>query len=134
MPSNDLPFYLIRNTVYDINELLSGFDLADSTSFARTRDSEIYAHFVAAGGAASEDRFETMMQALHDNSITHAVIGLLRTKPKVVAIMGGYKDCLATCLAGPYAAAPFALVSLILGPLRVAIGRCQRRDASPSAW
>jgi hypothetical protein len=32
MPSNDLPFYLIRNTVYDINELLSGFDLADSTS------------------------------------------------------------------------------------------------------
>lgn len=90
MPGLQLPYQPLRTGLYSPDELMSGFDPLQPESFAQTRDFQIYHSFVAEGGAASENYFASMMQSLHDNSITQALRSLLAGK-RCVAIMGGHK-------------------------------------------
>jgi predicted Rossmann-fold nucleotide-binding protein len=69
---------------------MSGFDPLHPESFAKTLDFQIYHSYVAEGGAMSENYFASMMQSLHDNSITQALRVLLAGK-RCVAIMGGHQ-------------------------------------------
>ena len=89
MQSFNLPFQPIRGTLYSERELFEGFDAADPSSFQRTRDFRIYRQFIKAGGASSPDGFATMMQSLHDNSITQALRAFLSGQ-RCVGIMGGH--------------------------------------------
>lgn len=90
MPGLQLPYQPLRTGLYSPDELMSGFDPLRPESFAQTLDFKIYHSFVAEGGVASENYFASMMQALHDNSITQALRVLLAEK-RCVAIMGGHK-------------------------------------------
>ncbi len=89
MRESELPFQPIRWDVYTGEELYEGFDPEDSGSFVKTVDFRIYRHVVMAGRAAPGDRFERMMQALHDQAISGAVERMLDGQ-RVAAIMGGH--------------------------------------------
>jgi predicted Rossmann-fold nucleotide-binding protein len=89
-PGFQLPFQPLRTSLYAPDELLSGFDPLQPESFAQTRDFQIYRSYLADGGALSDNFFGSMMQALHDNSITQALRVLLTGK-RCVAIMGGHQ-------------------------------------------
>jgi predicted Rossmann-fold nucleotide-binding protein len=90
MPGLQLPYQPLRTGLYSPDELMSGFDPLQPASFAQTRDFQIYLSYVAEGGATSENYFASMMQSLHDNSITQALRILLAGK-RCVAIMGGHQ-------------------------------------------
>lgn len=90
MPGLQFPYQPLRTALYTPDELMSGFDPLRPGSFAQTLDSQIYHSYVAEGGAASDNYFASMMQSLHDNSITQALRVLLAGK-RCVAIMGGHK-------------------------------------------
>jgi hypothetical protein len=90
MPRLKLNFEPIRNDLYAPQELYAGFIAQDRHSFAATTDFYIYAEFIKSGGANSGDQLMSMMQSLHDNSITNALRSFL-TGRKCVAIMGGHE-------------------------------------------
>ncbi len=90
MPGFQLPYQPLRTSLYTPDELLSGFDPLQPESFEQTRDFQIYRSYVAEGGAATDNFLASMMQSLHDNSITQALRVLLAGK-RCVAIMGGHK-------------------------------------------
>jgi predicted Rossmann-fold nucleotide-binding protein len=85
----NLPFQPIRPSLYKPSELLSGYDVSRPESFAETTDFLIYGNFIANGGVASGDYLTTMLQSLHDNSMTQGLRLLLSGK-KCVATMGGH--------------------------------------------
>ncbi len=89
MASLQIPFEPLRKGLYSPHELLDGFDENDWKSFSRTSDFQIYRFWVTQGRTRPREYFTSMMQVLHDNSITQALADLLREK-KVVAIMGGH--------------------------------------------
>lgn len=90
MPALSIPFEPIRKSLYSVEELFSDFDLRDRTSFGKTKDFEIFRYFVGQGRTAPKEYFASMMQSLHDNSVTQA-INLALEGRKCVAIMGGHK-------------------------------------------
>ena len=90
MSGFQLPYQPLRPGLYSPDELLSGFDPHQPGSFANTRDFQIYHYFVREGRTATGNYFASMMQSLHDNSITQALRGLLAGK-RCVAIMGGHR-------------------------------------------
>ena len=90
MPALSIPFEPLRRNVYTADELFLNFSAGDPSSYLRLPDFDIYRYFVAEGRGAPVNYFTSMMQALHDNSITQSVSGLLTGK-KCVAIMGGHK-------------------------------------------
>jgi predicted Rossmann-fold nucleotide-binding protein len=90
MPGLQLPYQPLRTDLYTPDELLKGFDPADPQSFARTVDFQIYHHYVAEGGIAPASYFTSMMQSIHDNSISQALSVLLAGK-RCVAVMGGHR-------------------------------------------
>ena len=85
-----IPYQPLRTGLYTPDELLSGFDPLHPESFAQTRDFQIFRSYVMEGRAATENFFASMMQSLHDNSITQALHILLADK-RCVAIMGGHR-------------------------------------------
>lgn len=89
MSNFQLPFQPIRSALYTREELFEGFDRNSPASFGSTRDFSIYRAFISAGGANSGDYLTTLMQSLHDNSITQALRAFLEKK-KCVATMGGH--------------------------------------------
>lgn len=90
MPGFQLPYQPLRPGLYSPDELLSGFDPHQPESFANTRDFQIYHYYVREGRTATGNYFASMMQSLHDNSITQALRVLLTGK-RCVAIMGGHR-------------------------------------------
>ncbi len=90
MTTFDLPFRPIRGSLYEPSELFSGFELSDRDSYVRTLDFRVFSQFVSSGGSLSADPLGTMMQSLHDNSITNAMRTFLAGK-QCVAVMGGHK-------------------------------------------
>src|SRR5436190_12578173 len=89
--SPPIPFVPLRFSLYTRAELFAGFDPAAPASFAATVDFAIYRHFVLEGGRGSPThRFTSMMQALHDHSITEAVAPILANRA-VAAVMGGHR-------------------------------------------
>lgn len=91
MPLSDLPFQPMRRSLYSAEELMQGFDAHDPESFADVADFRIYECFVRSGGANSEDHFVSMMQAMHDHSISQSMLKGLKRKPRVAAVMGGHR-------------------------------------------
>jgi predicted Rossmann-fold nucleotide-binding protein len=90
MSGFQLPYQPLRPALYSPDELLSGFDSAQPGSFGNTRDFQIYHYFVREGRTETDNYFASMMQSLHDNSITQALRVLLAGK-RCVAIMGGHR-------------------------------------------
>lgn len=88
----EIPFRPIRNSVYSPQELLAGLDVHNYRSFAETPDFKSYAYYVKHGRAAPRDPLASMMEALHDNSITQATLALLARHRKVAGIMGGHEE------------------------------------------
>jgi len=89
MTAPNIPFQPIRSALYSAAELLQGFDRGEPQSFAHTKDFDIYRTFVMGGGANSDDLLTTMLQSLHDNSITQALRSRLH-ETRCVATMGGH--------------------------------------------
>lgn len=85
----ELPFQPIRGTLYSPQELLSGYDENRPESYAETVDFRIYRNFVANGGSTSGDYLTTLLQSLHDHSMTQG-LHLLLDRKKCVASMGGH--------------------------------------------
>lgn len=80
----------MRSAVYQPNELFESFSATDPASYLSLPDFKIYQYFVREGRSAPANYFTSMMQALHDNSITQSLTGVLSAK-RCVAIMGGHK-------------------------------------------
>ena len=76
MPSEPLSFQPIRNSLYAPSELFTGFDLDNPDSFASTFDFTCYRYFVEHGRNAPSDRFTSMMEALHDDSIGQSTLAV----------------------------------------------------------
>lgn len=85
-----LPFRPIRSSVYTPRELFSGYDPRDSGSFPRSTDFSIYRYYVSNGATVSPGRLTSMMEGLHDSSITAAMRALLRGRNCIVA-MGSHE-------------------------------------------
>jgi predicted Rossmann-fold nucleotide-binding protein len=79
-----------RSTLYTPEELLGGFRSDDVTSYASTLDFEVYRGFIATGRMERATYAETIIQSLHDNSISFAMRNFLDDKP-AAAIMGGHR-------------------------------------------
>lgn len=79
-----------RSTLYSPAELLSEFDESKPDSFAETLDFRVYREFVKHGRLARATYSETIVQALHDNSISFAMRDVLIDR-RVAAIMGGHR-------------------------------------------
>jgi len=79
-----------RNTLYSPEELLMVFDPADSDSFSRSLDFRVYCEFVKNGRLSQSTYTQTIVQSLHDNSISFAMRDLLENQ-RVSAIMGGHR-------------------------------------------
>ncbi|WP_315724972.1 MULTISPECIES: hypothetical protein [unclassified Bradyrhizobium] len=89
----DLPFQPIRSHLYESQELMRGFDVADPGSHLRIPDFLTYVYFVQNGRAAPKTRDAGMMEALHDNSILRAMWKFISDrKQPTAAIMGGHKE------------------------------------------
>lgn len=86
----DLPFIPIRTTLYTPAELLQGFELDNPASLEQTRDFLIYRLFEAEAFGTEESPFTSMMESLHDHFINEAAIGLLKSHPRIVGVMGGH--------------------------------------------
>jgi predicted Rossmann-fold nucleotide-binding protein len=90
MAIDELTFQPIRSRLYTWQELLGGLDERDPRSIEQTTDFATYRFFVAKGGAAPASPFVSMMEALHDNSISQAR-GALLEGARVAGIMGGHR-------------------------------------------
>jgi len=76
--------------LYSRLDLFQGFDKSQPESWARTKDFEIYRHFVIEGRTTPHNPYMGMMQALHDNAITEATNTFIKGR-KVVAIIGDHR-------------------------------------------
>jgi predicted Rossmann-fold nucleotide-binding protein len=78
------------NSLYSSAELLGGFDPSEKNSFIRTLDFRVYRDFIKNGRLGQATYSETIVQSLHDNSISFAMRTLL-VNQRVAAIMGGHR-------------------------------------------
>ena len=90
MPGFNLPYQPIRQWLYNRTDLFEEFEATEAATWGKTVDFRIYRHFIQQGGHTPNNPYMGMMQALHDNSITHCIDKLLG-KRKVAAIMGDHK-------------------------------------------
>lgn len=90
MPTLDLKYQPLRTTLYTTAELYAGFSLLDAESLALTTDFAIYRDYTLGGRASQREYLHSMMQSLHDHTITGERDALLTTK-SCAAIMGGHK-------------------------------------------
>jgi len=89
-PPAGLPFAPVRWGLYPPAELFAGFDPEAASSWTATADFAIYRHTVVEAHRDVRDPFVSMMQSLHDHSITEAIRPLAAGR-RVAAIMGGHK-------------------------------------------
>lgn len=79
-----------RSTLYTPAELLGAFDGTRPGSFADTLDFRVYREYVKNGQLSRATYTQTIVQSLHDNSISFALRNLLVNR-RVAAIMGGHR-------------------------------------------
>ena len=89
-PRENVLVNAFRGILYSPQELLGEFDENDRDSFSRTLDFRVFREFVKTGRLAQSTYTDTIVQSLHDNSISYAMRSLLIDKP-VAAIMGGHR-------------------------------------------
>lgn len=85
-----LPFNPLREQLYIPEELYDVFALDDPNTLARCNDIAIYRRFKLFGINPVAKDSETTLQALHDNSISRLVGVYTKTRPLIVAVMGGH--------------------------------------------
>ena len=91
MTGIDIPYQPLRESLYDPRQLYQGFDPLHPTSLADTLDLQIYRHYqIERDSRRPSSSFSSMMQALHDHSLTLHRNALLKDRP-CVAIMGGHR-------------------------------------------
>ena len=90
MAGFNLPYQPIRQQLYTSDELFRGFEPGKPESWEQTLDFAIYRHFVIEGRGAPTNPYTGMMQALHDNAITHSTAAFTAGR-QVTAIMGDHK-------------------------------------------
>jgi predicted Rossmann-fold nucleotide-binding protein len=78
-----------RSRLYSPRELFAGFNPNDPDGYHLTRDYQIYLQFKEQGGHRPESIFSSLMQRLHDHSITDALEETIAGR-KIVAVMGGH--------------------------------------------
>lgn len=90
-PRLGLPYSAFRGKLYTGEELYSGFDPEEPSTFESCRDTLIYNHYMDKGKQCNEIR-ETLGRALHDRGIEDAMADFLSHygQTQVVAIMGGH--------------------------------------------
>lgn len=79
-----------RGSLYSPAELLDAFDAAVPGSFADTLDFRVYCEYVKNGRLGRAQYSDTIIQSLHDNSISFATRDFLIDQ-RVAAIMGGHR-------------------------------------------
>lgn len=86
------PYHPTRSTLYDLAELMEGFDPDAPGSFELTADYAIYSHFKSYREAPLPPLLDALAQRIHDHAIDDALAQVL-TDPahqKVVGVMGGH--------------------------------------------
>jgi predicted Rossmann-fold nucleotide-binding protein len=71
---------------------LEGYHPENPLSYAETLDFQIFRYFVITGRSTPTDALASIMEALHDNSITQGVLSFLLRQERVVAVMGGHDE------------------------------------------
>jgi predicted Rossmann-fold nucleotide-binding protein len=91
MARSQLPFDPLPKTLYAPDDLFEGFEPNRSGSYAETRDFQIYRYYISSGKFAPHDYSVAVLEALHDNAITHALNEYLNVaSAKSVGVMGGH--------------------------------------------
>lgn len=85
-----LPYEPIPQRLYKGDDLFHDFDPSRPASWGKTKDFEIYRHFVKTGGGRPKNLYLGMMQALHDSAITRYTDELIAHR-RVAGIMGGHE-------------------------------------------
>lgn len=86
-----LPFLPIREHLYTAEELLlNAFKPAKPASLMRSMDLSVYRYFVRTGRGEPRSHFTSMMESLHDNSMSHARHASFGARERLVGIMGGH--------------------------------------------
>jgi len=86
----DIPFNPFRGALYSSQELIAGIDRNNPSSFRDTLDFRIFHFFVTNGRATPRDALASVVEALHDNAISQAVMRFLSPSTRIGAIMGGH--------------------------------------------
>ncbi len=86
------PYHPTRSSLYDLDELMTGFDAAKPGSFEACLDFAIYRHFQRYRHEVLPPLLEELAQRIHDHAIDDA-LGELLAEPdhgRVVGVMGGH--------------------------------------------
>ena len=89
LTGRDIPVNAFRSSLYTRFDLLSGFDCDDPRSYERTLDFQAYQFFVSSGKRAVTSYEHSIVESLHDNSMTQALLTFLQGR-RVVGFMGGH--------------------------------------------
>lgn len=78
--------------LYDISDLLQGYDKDDPMAFAKSWDFRTYSTYIADGAATPRTLEIRLAQAEHDARIADALRAFLDREPtpKLVGVMGGH--------------------------------------------
>ncbi len=86
------PYHPTRSGLYDLDELMAGFEADQPGSFEASVDVAIYRHFQRYRHAVLPPLLEELAQRIHDHAIDDALAELLAEPDhgKVVGVMGGH--------------------------------------------
>lgn len=87
---NNVLVNAFRGSLYSPAELLDAYDELRPGSFADTLDFRVYCEYVKNGRLGRAQYSDTIIQSLHDNSISFATRDFL-VDQRVAAIMGGHR-------------------------------------------
>lgn len=90
--TDELPGYRKPEKLYDIADLLQGYDPSDKLAFVKTWDFGAYRRYVSDGAATPASLEIRLAQAEHDARIAEALKAFLdrEPRPKLVGVMGGH--------------------------------------------
>lgn len=90
--AGELPDYGKPSKLYDIGDLLQGYDPTDKLAFVKSWDFRAYRRFISDGSATPHTLEIRLAQAEHDAHIAEALKAFLDrdTEPTLVGVMGGH--------------------------------------------
>ncbi|WP_445216114.1 hypothetical protein ACKWRH_27845 [Bradyrhizobium sp. Pa8] len=90
--AGELPDYGKPDRLYDIGDLLQGYDPGDELAFVKSWDFGAYRRYISDGTAAPRTLEIRLAQAEHDARIAEALKTFLTrpTEPTLVGVMGGH--------------------------------------------
>jgi predicted Rossmann-fold nucleotide-binding protein len=90
--AGELPDYRKPDRLYDIGDLLQGYDPGDKLAFVKSWDFGAYRRYFSDGAATPHTLEIRLAQAEHDARIAEALKAFLdrKTEPALVGVMGGH--------------------------------------------